>query len=327
MSVAGTGSAAGAVGRNVAPRFTLGVPASAVEPDLAGALVSFRESAAQAGVPYEIIVAVNGAGEAAVAGVEAFAAATGLPLVREDVPGVPRGGGDTATGPVVRLLRLAVLSKVGAWNAIRAAARAPTVVFADADVRLAPGAIGLLLTRLGAEPALALVAGREAVRLEPSDGLAARVAALAYRFDFGNVPGRFYALRSADLPEPMPAHVLHEDAYLTVRLGRARFAKEPDAVVYLRPPLTWCDYLRQRVRNEVGTLQLAREFPELLARHGFGRYPWRAFLHAIAPREYPLVVLVLATRLIARLRARRQIHRGFRGGWTVLPSTKRWARS
>jgi len=60
----------------------------------------------------------------------------------------------------------------------------------------------------------------------------------------------------------MPATVLHEDAYLTVRLGRARFAKEPDAVVYLRPPTTWDDYLRQRIRNEIGKLQLIHEFPD-----------------------------------------------------------------
>ncbi len=126
----------------------------------------------------------------------------------------------------------------------------------------------------------------------------------------------------------MPAHVLHEDAYLTVRLGRARFVKEPGAIVYLRPPLTWHDYLRQRVRNEIGKLQLARDFPDLLAQSGFGTYPWGAFAREIAVREYPLVALSLAARLIARGRARRQVHdEGFGDGWAVLPSTKRWARS
>ena len=74
-------------------------------------------------------------------------------------------------------------------------------------------------------------------------------------------------------------------------------------------------------------LQLAREFPELLARHGFGHTPWRALLRGIAPHEYPLAALVLATRWIAKRRARRRIHDGFRGGWVVLPSTKRWTSS
>jgi hypothetical protein len=122
----------------------------------------------------------------------------------------------------------------------------------------------------------------------------------------------------------MPAHVLHEDAYLSVRLGRARFAKVDGARVYLRPPATWREYLRQRVRNELGKRQLAAEFPDLLRAHGFGVYPWRAFLAGIRAREYPLVVLSLALRLYARGRARRESRRGFGRGWATLPSTKAW---
>ena len=303
-----------------APEITIGVPASAVEKELAGALVSLERSAAHAGRPYEIVVAVNGPEEPApaAAGAAAFATAAGLPLVADE-----RGPAPPVL-PVVRLLRLAVRSKVAAWNAIRAAARAPVIVFADADVRVARDAIALLAARLGAEPDLAVVGAREVALLEPGDGPWARAAALQYRFDFANIPGRLYVLRAAALPEPMPAHVLHEDAYLTVKLGRARFAKERSAVVYLRPPLTWRDYLRQRVRNEVGKLQLAHEFPDLRRAHGFGRYPWRAFLREIAPREYPLVALSLAARVYARVRALSAVRAGFPTGWTVLPSTKRW---
>lgn len=301
-----------------APALTIGVPASTSEDDLPATLASLQESAARSGLAYEIVVAVNGPDEpaAAVRGVEQFARERGLMLL---------GAEDAAAdAPVVRLLRLAPRSKVAAWNAIRAVARAPVVVFADADVRVAVEAIPLLLARLATAPELAIVAGREAAMLLPQDGLAARVAALPHRFDFGNVPGRLYALRTAALPDPLPATVLHEDAYLSVLLGRSRFAKEHDAVVYLRPPTNWRDYLRQRVRNEVGKLQLTREFPELHRAHGFGRYPWRRFLREIAPREYPLVVLSMLARVYARLRALRQIKHGFRGGWAVLPSTKHW---
>jgi hypothetical protein len=212
-----------------------------------------------------------------------------------------------------------------AWNAIRAAARAPLLVFADADVRVAVDAVTRLVQRLEAAPRLAIAAGREVAMLAPEDGLPARVAALPHRFDFGNVPGRLYALRSAALPEPMPEHVLAEDAYLTVRVGPAGFTKEHEARVYLRPPGTWTDYLRQRVRGEVGKLQLAREFGDLRRRHGFGRYPWAAFVRAIAPREYPLVVLSLAARVYARGRALWEVRHGFPTGWAVLPSTKAWS--
>ncbi|MBI3769300.1 MAG: glycosyltransferase [Deltaproteobacteria bacterium] len=330
--------------------FTVGVPASASEPELAGTLDSIRASADAAGGAYEIIVAVNGPEDPAPAlvGARAFADAAALPLVEMDalvqpvalplvqpaaVPLVQIDARDADVAhcdaahgrtPVVRVLRLAVRSKVAAWNAIRASARAPIVVFTDADVRLAPDAIRLLLARLAAAPALAAAAGREVAVLAPGDGLVARLAALPHRFDFGNVPGRLYALRSAALGEPIPSHVLHEDAYLSVRLGRARFTRVEGALVYLRPPTRWREYLRQRVRNELGKLQLAAEFPDLLRAHGFGVYPWRAFLRGIRAREYPLVVLSLATRLYARARARCESRRGFARGWVALPSTKRW---
>ncbi len=300
------------------PALTIGVPASTSEDDLPATLASLAASAARTGAPYEVVVAVNGPEEPApaVRGVETFARAHGLPVLAAERA--------AETAAVVRMVRLAPRSKVAAWNAIRAVARAPVIVFADADVRVAPEAIPILVRRLATSPELAIVAGREAAMLLPDDGLPARVAALPHRFDFGNVPGRLYALRAAALPEPLPATVLHEDAYLSVLLGRERFAKEHDAVVYLRPPTTWAEYLRQRVRNEVGKLQLTREFPELHRAHGFGRYPWRRFVREIAPREYPLVALSMVARVYARLRALRQIRHGFRGGWAVLPSTKQW---
>ncbi|MCC6767357.1 MAG: glycosyltransferase family 2 protein [Deltaproteobacteria bacterium] len=301
------------------PAATIGVPASTGENDLPATLESLAASAARLDEPVEIVVAVNGPHEpaAAVVGVEAFARSAALPFV-------PPDAAPPATGSCVRLLRLAPRSKTAAWNAIRAAARAPVIVFADADVRVAPEALALLVRRLEASPELAIVAGREEPVVTPADGLVARVAALPHRFDFGNVPGRLYALRTAALPEPMPASVLHEDAYLSVRLGRARFAKEPGAVVRLRPPTTWEEYLRQRIRNEVGKLQLEREFPDLHRVHGFGVYPWRRFVREIAPHEYPLVALSMAARAYARARALRRIRRGFDHGWSVLPSTKRW---
>lgn len=310
------------------PVVTLGIPTCVDEADLAGTLASLVASAVASGRSYEVVVAVNGPGEPspAVDHARTFADRHGLRLVEgTEAPG-PIGGvvavaGDT---PILRILRLTPRSKVLAWNAIRAAARAPVIVFADADVRVAPGAVGVLLARLDAAPALAAVAGREAATLEPGDGLVARMAALPYRFDFANVSGRLYAIRT-DAVDAMPAHVLHEDAYLTVRLGRARFVKERDAVVYLRPPTTWRDYLRQRVRNEVGKLQLVHEFEDLHRTHGFGRYPWRAFLRDIRPRELPLVALSLLTRVYARTRALREIRDGFPTGWSVLPSTKRWS--
>lgn len=303
-----------------APRVTLGIPARADEGDLPGALASLTASAAHAGLAYEIVVAVNGPGEGAPAeaGVAGWAAAAGVTL--------ERGADGRGSGaPQLRLLRLATASKVAAWNAIRAAARAPLIVFADADVRVAPSAIGRLLARLDAAPELVLVGAREAPVLGPRASVAARLAALPYRFPFANVPGRLYALRAAAAPAELPAHVLHEDAYLTIRLGRTRFAKDDTAVVYFQPPATWREYARDRVRNEVAKLQLARDFPELLAHHGVSPYPWRALVGGLRPREYPLLMLLALVRLAARARAARVARAGFRSSWQALPSTKAWS--
>jgi hypothetical protein len=302
------------------PRFTLGVPARGDESDVAGALASLVQSAAAAGGAFEVVVAVNGPGERAAAALVSFVETAGL---------APVGDGAWAAGasaaPSFRMLRVATRSKVAAWNAIRSAARAPLIVFADADVRVPSAAIGRLLAGLDAAPALALVGAREQASVVPQDSIVARVAALPYRFLFSNVPGRLYALRTAALAEPMPAHVLHEDAYLTVRLGRARFAKEPAALVYFRPPATWSEYVRDRVRNEIAKLQLAREFPHLLAAHGVSPYPWADLLRALRPAEYPLLALLVGTRVYAQARARRLVRAGFPTTWAGLPSTKRWA--
>src|SRR5205085_6704660 len=142
-------------------------PASAAEPDLAATLASIRASADAARRRYEIIVAVNGPADPAPAlvGAHAFARAAGVPLVEEERAPSP------SVAPVMRVLRLFAHSKVDAWNAIRAAARAPIIVFTDADVRLAPDAIGLLVARLEAEPTLAAAAGREVAALAAGDGL------------------------------------------------------------------------------------------------------------------------------------------------------------
>jgi len=312
--------------KRAAPRFALGIPARGDEVDLRGTLDSLVHSAVDAGGAFEVIVALNGPGQAAARAVAAFVRSSGgvsEGAVEAETPGAepPHSAGGA---PPLRVLSLPVRSKVAAWNAIRDAALAPVIVFADADVRVAPVTIARLLACLEATPKLALVGAREQASVAPGDGVVARVAALPYRFVFRNVPGRLYALRSAALPEPMPAHVLHEDAYLTVRLGHERFTKEPGALVYFRPPATWSEYLRDRVRNEVAKLQLAREFPHLLGAHGVSPYPWTDLLRALSPAEYPLLFMLAATRLYARVRARRLVRRGFPTSWSGLPSTKRW---
>ena len=333
MTAPGGDAMPGAV---VAPALTIAVPASASEADLAATLASLDASAARSGRGYELLIAINGPEDPspALAGVRAFAAAIGAAV---DVEGeleadAPRAvafdvNGSETTAPsarVLRVVRLATRSKIAAWNAIRAAAAAPLVVFADADVRVSANAVALLAERLESEPRLAAVAGREVAVVAYGDGFVSRLGALPYRFDFANIPGRLYAVRAAAVPTSLPANVIAEDGYLTVRLGPERFTRASGAVVYLRPPATWSDYLRQRVRHELGKMQLAREVADGHGAHGFGRTPWRAFVRDIRVAEYPLVAGSLALRAVARAAAWWRARRGFAAGWAVLPTTKRW---
>jgi hypothetical protein len=78
------------------------------------------------------------------------------------------------------------------------------------------------------------------------------------------------------------------------------------------------------LRNDLGSLQLAREHADLHALAGFGRTPWASIVRCIRPREYPLVALLFALRLASRVRARLVARRGFPCGWSALPSTSRW---
>ena len=249
----------------------------------------------------EVMVAVNGPDEPApaVAGVEAFARAHGVAVGR-----ARRGAAAT------RLVRPPAASRAAQQGrGVERDPRTPRAPRSSSSPTPTcgspPAAIPLLVARLRTAPELAIVAGREAAMVTPDDGLVARVAALPHRFDFGNVPGRLYALRVAALPEAMPP-TRAARGRLSHRAPRPRSAspRSTTRVVYLRPPTTWREYLRQRVRNEVGKLQLTHEFPELHRAHGFGRYPWRRFVREIAPREYPLVALSMAgARLRARARA------------------------
>lgn len=325
------------------PAITIAIPASASEADLGGTLASLNLSAGRSGRSYELLVAINGPERPspALASVRVFAATAGLPLTisgddvesaapdahldGETIVGAAiEDGRDGAVLPAIRVLRLAARSKIVAWNAIRDAAGTALIVFADADVRVSADAIALLAARLEAEPDLAAVAGREVAVVGRTDGFVTRVGALPYRFDFANIPGRLYAVRTAAMPSAIPADVIAEDGYLTVQLGRDRFTREPRAVVYLRPPGTWTEYLTQRVRHELGKIQLVREFAEPRRAHGFGRSPWRAFARDIRVGEYPLVAASLAVRGVAHARAWWQARRGFAAGWPVLSTTKRW---
>lgn len=217
--------------------------------------------------------------------------------------------------------------KPPAWNLLWRRTAGSIVLFCDADVRVDQEAVGLLYSRLQQEPHLLLVAAREAPVVEEGGTMWSRMAALPYRFDFGNAGGRLLMLRKSVLPNGMPEDLLLEDAWLTVAVGKDRVAKERRAVVYFLPPASGQDYFAERVRTEGGKLQIRREHGEFLKNGPVATYRWSQFVKAIAPHEYPLVMAALCVRGLAHLWARLAlVNKKFYALYRPFLTTKDWSR-
>lgn len=215
--------------------------------------------------------------------------------------------------------------KPPAWNLLWRWTIGEVVLFSDADVRIDPEAVFFLYARLRQDAALCLVAAREVPVLKGGGTLWSRMGAIPYRFNFGNAGGRLLLIRKGVLQDGIPEDLLLEDAWLTVAVGRNRVAKEPQAQVFFLLPATGYDYFAERVRTEGGKLQIRRTYRELLAAGPIARYRWTQFWRQIALKEYPLVMLALALRGLARMWARVALTRkNFYSLYRPFSSTKEW---
>jgi len=169
----------------------------------------------------------------------------------------------------VKLLVTEVRGKPNAWNQLLREARNNLVVFADADVRLEKSALRALVRRMrGADRPVAVGALSRPERtgcdyltriLNPPPA------------DHGCVVGRLYIvdrialrarLREIGLEE-MPGDVIHEDAWLSVLLGRVRWTTEFSAIVEFRPA-RWFELLSIERRCVRAERQLLKEYAHLL---------------------------------------------------------------
>jgi len=215
--------------------------------------------------------------------------------------------------------------KPPAWNMLWQWARSELVLFSDADVQVDAEAVYHLWARFQQEPGLQLVAAREVPVLKDGGTLWSRMGAIPYRFNFGNAGGRLLLLRKEALPNGIPEDLLLEDAWLTVAVGRQRVAKELHAHVFFLPPATGRDYFAERVRTEGGKLQIRLRHKELLTAGPIAQYRWSQFWREIQLAEYPLVLLALLLRGVARLWARVALTRkDFYALYRPFTSTKGW---
>jgi hypothetical protein len=306
---------------------TLAVPCRTDEPalgrTLSAALASWRRAAASATRRLEVVVCVNGAEPAGVLEqARAFARGAGAPV---SVVDLDAGGGESpAPAPLaVEVLLTRRSGKPLAWNHLRARARGPRVVFLDADVSFSPDALGLLLDALEVHPAAALISGRTACAARP--GVFESVMAAPYGVEFPNLSPQLYAARLAALPPAMPEDLIEPELWLelVVRRDGGMVVRVPTAEVAVRLPGTLADFFRQRIRIEMGKVQLERQYPGLTANQA--PQPRLAAAAALGARGSARLVVYLALRSVAHAIAWWRWRRGDTAGvWRQAATTKQW---
>lgn len=316
---------------HVDSRLTVGIPCRVDEPDLDGMLGTLVEACRVSTLPrdlrIEIILCINGWTEEGpcpplVAARELCARLAIFCRQYDEAARRPREDDEPL---VLTVLLSQRMGKAIAWNMIRQWSASEAIVFCDADVRIHPEAISALYAALHANPAARLVASQQVPVVTATDSWPRRAAALPYRFYFHNVTGGLYIIRRDALAGEMPEGLLFEDAWLALAVGRQWIQQEPRAQMFFLPPATWRDWIAERTRTEAGKQQLHRSHPHLFAHGPAAQYPWRDFVRSLRLGDVPLVGLLLAVRMYARLRAWWIFREGrSQELWRVVGSSKQW---
>jgi cellulose synthase/poly-beta-1,6-N-acetylglucosamine synthase-like glycosyltransferase len=288
------------------PRVTVAIPCRADEPGLTltieEVLVNCRRAEFWGRSELELLVLVNGPERRADARpVDAFRRwcdARSIPFERVDLdagemPLPPRPG----PGRVfARLLTTPTGGKARAWNTLRAASTGSVIFFCDADVTFSPDAFARLYAGLLSDGDLALFSPKTDCRHEGT--LLERVVAAPYRLDFPNLSGQLYAMRPERIPEDMPEDLIEPERWLELAVGPGRVGRDPAARVYVRATATLRDFFRQRVRIEMGKIQLARAYGRLLDRSR--PQPRAAAVLALGARDQVALASYLVLRSLAQ---------------------------
>jgi cellulose synthase/poly-beta-1,6-N-acetylglucosamine synthase-like glycosyltransferase len=214
--------------------------------------------------------------------------------------------------PGVEVLRDPGRGKPAALNLGLEHAQGEIIVMTDGDVYAAPGALPALLAPFD-DPTTGVVSGRP-VSISPRGttlgywshlltdaGAHAERAKREAAGAFFVASGYLYAVR-AGLIERIPEDALAEDAVVSHLVGaqgyRVRYA--PDAVVHVKYPATYRDWLKQKVRSAGGYAQpvIARSPLRMRSfRHEATAGTLRALRYPRTPREFVWTLALFAARL------------------------------
>jgi len=304
---------------------TVAVPCRRDEPALGRTLAAAAAACRRAGIArVEVLVCLNGAGgDRPRDDACAFAAAARAPFAELDVD----AGGPPVASPgeaplAVRVLATRHAGKPVAWNVLRGAARGAMALFVDADVSFGEDAFGLLLDTLARAPDAVLASAKTTCARRP--GTFEAIMAAPYGIDFPNLSAQLYAARVAELPATMPEDLIEPERWLELVLGSDRVTRVAAAWVAVRLPATLGDFFRQRVRIEMGKVQLAREYPGLAAR-GAPQPGVGNALASLGPGGTARLLAYLALRNAAHAVAWWRYRRGETAGiWRQAVTTKQW---
>jgi hypothetical protein len=148
--------------------------------------------------------------------------------------------------------------------------------------------------------------------------------AAPYGVDFPNLSPQLYGARVAALPPAMPEELIEPERWLELTVGRERIVHVPAARVAVRLPGTLADFFRQRIRIEMGKVQLACEYPGLVTR-GAPQPGAAAALASLGVRGAGRLTVYLGLRSIAHAIAWWRYRGGRTAGvWRQATSTKHW---
>ena len=304
---------------------TLAIPCRTDEPalgrTLAAAWDALRQAAPDADV--EVLVCLNGSDDVdppALGDLRAFAAARGAILAEVDLD----AGAEPPSAPTaVGALRTRRAGKALAWTRLRQASRGAITFFLDADVAFAPETMAQLLDTLAAHPDAVLASARTTCAPRPT--AFERIMAAPYGVTFSNLSPQLYAARTALLPIAMPEGLIEPERWLELVVGRDRVVHAPGAQVAVRLPGSIDDFFRQRIRIEMGKVQLALDYPGLAGRGTLQPYA-RAAATSLDAAALARLAAYIALRSVAHAIASVRYRLGLTTGvWVKAASTKDWS--
>jgi glycosyltransferase involved in cell wall biosynthesis len=238
----------------------------------------------------------------------------------DDTAAVARG-----VAPGIRVVEIAVASKIAALNAGDAAAAVFPRAYVDADVDIAAEVLLELARRLEAGPAL-VASPRLDVRLEGASLPVRqyyRVWALSQYRAEGHIGSGVYVLsaegrgRFGRFPD-----VIADDRFVQQQFAPGERLAATDLTFTVTAPRRFGALLKRAARIADGNAQLAREYPALAAGQPSVRFGSLLRRVAARPAVWASLPAYAAGYLVARVGARRRLRSGELSGWNRDDTTR-----